>query len=65
MALRQKEEGRGSRVGRVDVMDGHSAFDGAQGKASRLILLVLEDTHTSVLILQRTVNFLRRQTSNY
>ena len=56
-----EERGRGSRVGRVDVVDGHSAFNGAQCKASRLVLLVFEDAHSPMLILERTVDFLQRQ----
>ena len=43
------------RVGGVDVVYGHPALDGAESKASRLILLVLEDGHTPVLVLQRAV----------
>ena len=57
----QRVQGEGSRVRRVDVVDGHSAFDGAQCKASWLVLLVFEDAHSSMLILERTVNFLQRQ----
>ena len=39
-------------------MDGHSSFDGAQGKTSGLVLFVLEDGHTAVLVLERTVDLL-------
>ena len=46
------------RVWRVDVLDGYSAFNRAQGKARRLSLLVLEHTHTPMLILQRALHFL-------
>ena len=41
-------------------MNSHSPFNGAQCKASRLVLLVLEDGHAAVLILEGTVDLLLR-----
>ena len=42
-------------------MNGHTSFNGAESKPSRLILFVFEDAYTAVLILQWTVNFLLLQ----
>ena len=39
-------------------MDGNPAFDGAESKASRQTLFLLEDADTAMLVLQRTVNLL-------
>ena len=48
-----------SRIGRVDVLNGNSAFNGAQSKAAGLSLLALEDADTAMLVLQRAVQFLK------
>ena len=40
-----------SRVGRVDVVNGDSAFNGAKGKSDGLVLFVFEDANTSMLVL--------------
>lgn len=53
--------GMNSRVLGVDVVDGNPSLNGAQGKSCGLVLLVLEDAHTAMLVLQRTVNFLKGQ----
>jgi len=50
-----------SRVLGVDVVDGNPPLNGAQGKSCGLVLFVLEDAHTAMLVLQRTVNFLKGQ----
>ena len=59
---RPQEVGEDSRVLRVDVMDGHTSFNGPQSKPRWLVLLVLEDTGTAVLVLERTVDFLLSKT---
>ena len=49
------------RIWRVDIVNGHPSFNGAESKPSRLVLLVFEDAYTTMLILQWTVNFLSLQ----
>jgi hypothetical protein len=46
------------RIGRVGVVDGNSAFDGAESKARWQTLLLLEDGDTAMLVLERTVYLL-------
>lgn len=41
-------------------MNGHTSLNGAKSKACREALLVFEDGHTTMLVLQRTVHFLLR-----
>lgn len=42
-------------------MDGHPPLNGAKGKACGETLLVLEDGHTPMLVLQRAVHLLLQQ----
>lgn len=42
-------------------MDSYSALNGAESKAGGETLLVLEDGHTAMLVLQRTVHLLLQQ----
>ncbi len=49
-----------SRVLWVDVVDGHPSLNGTQGKPSRLVLLVLEDSHSAMLVFEGTIEFLQR-----
>lgn len=46
-------EGSNSRVGRVDVLDGNTTFNGAKSISSWLVAhLVAEDGHAAVLVLE-------------
>lgn len=46
-------EGSNSRVGRVDVLDGNTSFNGAKSISSWLVAhLVAEDGHTAILVLE-------------
>lgn len=46
-----------SRIGWVNVVNGHSPLNTAQCKSSRFILFVLKDGHTAVLYKTKTTNF--------